>query len=184
MAQYALPISDVLTSGWTEQAGDGDAFDELDEGFGAGRGTGSGPDSRIVSGWRNTGSVGSGFSIRTQLASVTDPLDSTGHIFRSHSSKDLSGGRQVDLTIELFQGGTLKAEETFVDVTDAEITRTHTLTTGEADSITDYADLRIGTYGTQVGGGGPRDPLESAHEFECPDASPGGFAHSQGVIVG
>ena len=187
MAQFALPTSDTFVLGWAEGAGDGDAnhWDELDEGFGAGRGSGSGPDDATTY-WVNTGTKGSPFPLRNGLSSVTDPVGNTGHFIRSDCRKSASGGRQIDLTIKLYDPSTERAAETFVNVDDVWTAQTHTLTTGEADSIGAYGSLRMETYGTEVGGGGPRNPECSAHEFECPDApgGGGGFAHSQGVIVG
>ena len=187
MAQYALPEANSGTTDWSgfNHDGDGDWYDELDEGFGAGRGSGSGPDALSTS-W-DSGTNPTAKGIRTDLAAVTDPATNTGHIYRTQSQKGGgAGGQQIDITIRLFQGATEKASATFTDIGTVMTIRTDTLSAAEADSITDYSNLEIDTEANKVGGGGPRRGMESAHEFECPDppAGGGGFAHSQGVIVG
>jgi hypothetical protein len=52
MAQYGLPIADISLGDSGQCAGnsDGLAYNEFDEGFGAGRGSGSGPDDFTTSG--------------------------------------------------------------------------------------------------------------------------------------
>ena len=90
MTQYALPISDILVTNWVQGAGDGDgsAFDELDEGFGAGRGSGSGPDDATTY-WNCSGitATDTDSPLEERVSSVTDPVSSTGHIYRSRSRK-------------------------------------------------------------------------------------------------
>ncbi len=170
--QYALPDANVSTTAWVQEtaAGDDDAdwFDELDEGFGAGRGSGSGPDDPTTN-WR-TGNSPSSETITTGLASVTDPVGNTGHIIRTRNRKR-SGAKQLDLTIRLLQGGSqISAPVTWTDVGTTWTTRSDTLTATEADSITDYSALEIETSANAVGGGSPCQASESAHEFEVPDA--------------
>ncbi len=171
--QYTLPNGNDGTTNWTQGAGDsdGDWFDELDEGFGAGRGTGSGPDDDSTY-WISPTSPANEI-IGTTLASVTDPEVSTGHIVRSRNKKDTTGGRQIDILLRLKQSSTSIATATFTDIDTTWTTRSFTLTGGEADSITDYSLLRIETEAIAVGGGQGRNAWESAHEFECPDAGPG-----------
>lgn len=188
MVQYALPISTFNDVGWEEGAGDGggagDSWDELNEGHGAGRGSGSGPDAATTY-WRNTGTTGFTFGTQQNLGAVTDPVVHTGHIVRSQNRKHASGGRQIDITPRLQQEDTYVEGLNFPNVDNVWTVRSFTLTESRAATITDYTLLRQRTYGTPVGGGGPRDAEESAMEFECPDApAGGGFAHSQGVIVG
>ena len=179
MTQYALPDANLNTNSFTECVGDADSdwFDELDEGFGSGRGSGSGPDG-LTTVWESGGNP-QGETIETALSTVTDPAVSTGHIFRTNSGKydgrfdcdeGQVGGRAMDLVITLRQGGADIASATFTDIGGMG-TKTHTLTSGEADSITDYSDLEIESAFTTVGGGPSAHGLESAHEFECPDVA-------------
>ena len=194
MSQWALPIGNLWNTDaeWAQNTtnGDDDAdwFDELDEGFGAGRGSGSGPDD-VTTQWDTGVDAGGTFattnSIGTQLSSVTDPAVSTGHVFRTRNRKTVAAGQQVDIYSTLRETGsnTEIATQSEIDVDGSWTTRGKTLSASEADSITDYGDLRIGTYNDEVGGGQPRSTHESAHEFECPDASagpPASLPHQRG----
>lgn len=172
MPQFALPTTDALNDGWVEGAGDGDAdfFDELDEGFGAGRGTGSGPDD-ITTYWV-TPSNPAGLNLRTGLATIPDPLISSGHIVRTRNRKDAAGGRTIDLTIRLRQAGTIIATRVFPNIDEIWTTRTIALSTGEADAITDYSALQIETEADTTGTGAGRVAQESTHELETPSRTP------------
>lgn len=184
MTQYALPISDIATTNWAEGAGDGDgdAFDELDEGFGAGRGSGSGPDDSTTY-WLTTNEATNEIACGVQV--ITDPAVSTGHFVRTRARKNVSGGRQLDVTHRLRDPDGISTTVN-TNIPNLWITYPHTLTTGEADSIDGYATLEVQTQILENGGGSPRVGWCSAMEFECPDApgGGGGFAHSQGVFVG
>lgn len=181
MAQYALPIADEQTTGpWTQGAGDGDGsfFDELDEGFGAGRGSGSGPDDATTY-WVEGGD---GTVIETTLSSVTDPTVHTGHIVRTRNRKNSASGQQIDIFISLNEGAASRASTSFTNVDENWTTRTISLSTAQAGAITSYADLQILTRHDEVGGGQPRSTQESAHELEVPDA-PAGADVIQDVIM-
>jgi len=174
MAQYALPDSDVSELNWVQGAGDGDGdhFDELDEGFGAGRGSGAGPDDATT--YWNNNVANNTDPIRSTLSNVSDPSSSTGHILRSRGRKNAAAGKQYDHTQTLFQSSTTIAASTLVNITEVFTTITYTLTSGEADSITDYTLLEVSYFSTPVGGGSARVPHCSAQEFECPDAAAAG----------
>lgn len=171
-AQYALPDANNGTTNWTQGAGDGDGdwFDELDEGFGAGRGSGSGPDG-LTTRWESPNNPVNE-DIATALSTVTDPLVSTGHLYRTENRKSLVDGRQIDIVIELSESSTTIATQSFVDIGPVFTTRSDTLSAGEADAIGNYANLEIHTSANVVGGGPGREGWESAHEFECPDVAP------------
>lgn len=186
MAQYALPDANLGSTNWTQGVGsgddDGDWFDELDEGFGSGRGSGSGPDD-LTTHWEAPDNPIDEV-IATSLATVTDPVTSSGHIYRTRTKKDSGGGRQIDFTSNLLELGTVRATHFESAAASVWTTYATTLSGAEADAITNYANLEIETRAQQNGGGAPRSLDESAHEFECPDAGGGGgFAHSQAVIV-
>ena len=173
-AQYGLPDTDLATSNIAEGAGDGDGdvFDELDEGFGAGRGSGSGPDDATTY-WVTTSEAGQ--PTRMGLTNVTDPEVSTGHVIRMRTAKNVSGGRQLDALIQLYEGGSgTSATETFTDIDNIWTTRAHAVSESNADLISDYSAVEIYSEITEVGGGTPRIGWTSAHEFECPDAGGGG----------
>ena len=132
--------------------------------------------------------IGFGDRLNTNLSAVTDPEVSTGHLLRNHARKNNSGGRQIDIAIWFEQQTvpTLIGYTEWSNIDDVFTTRVFNLSAAQADSINNYSQLIQRTFGREVGGGGPRRPWESAQEFECPDppGGGGGFAHSQGVIVG
>jgi hypothetical protein len=86
-----------------------------------------------------------------QLGYLDDPLASTGHIVRYRFRKDVDLGDQIDLTVELRQGyinegtpGILIHSQANVAIGGtAWIAGTFTLSSTEADSITNYRDLFI-----------------------------------------
>ena len=170
MAQYSLPNADISIVGCTEVLGDGDgdAFDELDEGFGAGRGSGSGPDT--TSYWQSQTNP-AGDLIGDDTNTLTDPGVDTGHIARWRGRKNSNGGRQIDFLNSVRKGGlaTTIASVTESDVSGAWTTFTINLTTGEAANV-DYADIELRWEPDAVGGGPGRVGYLTAMEFECPDA--------------
>lgn len=173
MAQYALPISDVAKEfNWLELAGDGDAsaFDELDEGFGAGRGSGSGPDDATTA-WRENQGTGATAQIIMRLGAVTDPSSSSGHIYRTRNRKSAAGGKTVDLVTRLYQNGSEIRNDSVLNINEVWTTRAYTLSSTEADSITDYSLLEISSEFNISGSGAGRQLQESAMEFECPDVA-------------
>lgn len=169
MAQYALPDADGFRTGWSEGAGDGDGahFDEMDEGFGAGRGSGSGPDG-ATSYWTNDGSLE--LQIVCAIAEFTDPGANSVSVIRFEWRKDSSGGRQVDMTGTIHDPSTARATAIETNVGATFVTAAHTLSSAEEASL-DYVSQNLRVEGAEVGGGGPRDPECSAMEFEGPDVA-------------
>jgi hypothetical protein len=171
MTQYALPASDISKTSWTQLAGDndGDAFDELDEGFGAGRGSGSGPDDAATV-WQTDATNSVTRTIECALAAITDPGVATGHIIRARIAKSATGPATLEYVLSLYQGTTLIASSpsTAHDAT-TYATLEYTLSEAEAAAITDYTALRLRLVGT-LGAGNNRRARVSTLEFECPNA--------------
>jgi len=120
---------------------------------------------------------------RVNIASLTDPVSSTGHIIKFRAQATGSGGGAEKIQMRLYEGGTLRATSSKISITRASFNAyTDTLDATEADSITDYTDLRIEIEADTV----DTDELLEVSEifFEIPDASAGGFTHSQSVIIG
>ena len=147
MPQTLRPSTDLLDGSWI--GSDGDAIDNFllvssddatDSDFCECALT---PDSDIAA-W--------------ELASGEDPLVNTGHIMRIRLQKNDVGGALVEFIGELRQGylseaaqGTLIA--TAVNDTDVDnifTTVVYTLTAGEADAITNYADLDVRVRSNQT----------------------------------
>lgn len=82
------------------------------------------------------------------LETLTDPASSSDHIVRYRARKQAAGD-PIDLTVSLMQGATQIAAWTETALATSWSTVTRTLTGGEADAITDYADLRLRFSATQ-----------------------------------
>jgi hypothetical protein len=145
MPQFARPSTDTTRDNWTEDdGGTTSIYDQIDE---------SSVDDAdyIMTGLAPTNDV-----YVTKFTALEDPLSSSGHIVRYRIGKNTTGGAQIDFTVELRQGytnegsqGTLIKQWTHSNV-DALTTQTQTLSAGEADSITDYADLYLRIVANQA----------------------------------
>jgi hypothetical protein len=123
--QYARPIADILVGSW----GTTPLWDKLDE---------VAPDdatTQVQSANRPTNDT---FEVR--LSSVTDPQSSSGHVVRIR----MYGNTSHTWSAYLYQGATLiKTLVSGAVPPSSYITNSYMLTAGEADSITNYADLRV-----------------------------------------
>ena len=116
-------------------------------------------------------------SYEVSVNTVTDPLTGVDHIirFRFAQTDDgvvSSGGTDSSLSVYLYQGVTLIASFLSFTPLTTWATRTETLTTTEANTITDYTNLRL-RFDYVGGGGSPtnrRGVGLSWAELEVPDA--------------
>lgn len=147
MAQFGRPSTDTTRDNWEEDDGTTTSiFDQIDEA--------SADDADYI----RTGLVPTSDVYVTQLTSITDPLQSTGHTVRFRYRKDSAGGAQIDLTVQLRQGyvnegspGTLIAATTLTNIDGSAWTAGSIALSGaEADAITNYADLFLRFVGNQV----------------------------------
>lgn len=77
-----------------------------------------------------------------QLSPAVDPGVHTNHVFAYRYRKlAVLGTRQINLTVTLFSGATQIAQWVHTDIGTSWVTSTQTLTSGEAASIADYADM-------------------------------------------
>ena len=170
MAQYAVPVADISKTDWSQRAGDGDgdAFDELDEGIDSGV-----PDDDTTA-WQ-TGFLNNGETrtIECTLGSVTDPGVHTGHIFKIRARASGSTGVNRAGVIYVYQGTTLISTSDSTTFNLAYATKTHTISEAEAGNITDYTDLRIRAVFTWGTAGTARSIIITGMEAEFPDASAG-----------
>jgi hypothetical protein len=103
-----------------------------------------------------------------KLASLTDPVSSSGHIIYARAAVGSGSGAGEVLVWRLYQG------EVLVGGTSAAVSRTtittysYTLSAGQADSITDYTDLRIQLIADSMGYGEWIRVYDAW--MECPDA--------------
>ena len=119
---------------------------------------------------------------RVNIASLTDPEVGTGHVIRGRGRATGSGGGEK-IRVALFEGGTERALSGKITLNRVTFQAfSFTLSEVQADTITDYTDLRIEIRSDTVGG---TENLEVSEVFfEVPDAPTGGFAHSQAVVIG
>ncbi len=85
------------------------------------------------------------------LGALTDPVSSAGHIVRYRYAKEPASANQMDLTVQLRQGSsTVIASATHTNIGDSIVSGEFTLSGTEANSITNYSDLRLRFIGNQV----------------------------------
>lgn len=80
--------------------------------------------------------------MEVKLSGLLDPNLSSGHIIRYMLAKNLTGGERIDATVQLVEGTTVRETWTHEDV-DPETEYQQILSSGVADSIVDYTDLRL-----------------------------------------
>ncbi len=120
--QLARPVSDVTAGTWTASTGS-DLYAMLDE-------TVASDADYIVTTAASTCEVA--------LGSVSDPASSGGHVVRYRISANTGG-----ITVRLRQGTTTIAAWTHNPAPSSLTTYAQTLSGAEADSITDYAALKL-----------------------------------------
>ena len=164
MVQIALPTSTVSNS-WTIVGGI-QAHLVIDEGVSSHNGD---TDKLHTNGDNNSDG---------HLGDPTDPGVSTGHIIRAvarYSNAMLGQARDVD--VQLRQGASTLIATLAISsgsLTTSYQTFSYTLSGAEADSITDYSDLR---YRLDAGTGiSNKNVHVTAIELEVPDPG-GGYAH-------
>jgi hypothetical protein len=122
--QFARPDVDITDGAWLASTGSSDLYTCIDEA--------SYNDTDYIF----TRSLG---TTAISLSSLDDPSTSSDHIIRYRAKGDGS----TDLIVRLKQGTTTIATWTETNVATSETTFSHTLTSGEADSITDYSNLTV-----------------------------------------
>lgn len=146
MAQFARPTADAVVGSWEDEGGATTAlFESIDEATPS--------DADFV-----TSEVApSSSAYATDLGTIEDPQSSSNHVVRYRYQKDSAAGAQINLDVELRQGyvdegtlGTLIASNSHTDIANGWTDGSITLSSGEADSITDYSDLQLRFVANQV----------------------------------
>lgn len=140
--QYARPASDGAVVGWVAVPAGGSLASKIDESVL--------DESDYI---ESPAGPTSGSTFRVKLGSVSPPGSTSGHRVSVRMAKSAAGGQQVDVTFRLVQGAnTLIRTWTVVNISEAMTTYTlGDLTTGEAASITNYADLYLEGYAVGAG---------------------------------
>lgn len=133
MPQFARPSADTVRTAWTDQAGGTTTiYTTIDEV--------SASDADYI----KTSAPPGANEFETLLTSVTDPVSSTGHVMRWRRRKQpASGSNDVTITVRLLQGTTQITSQSDPTIPGTFTDTSYTLSGAEADSITNYADLRL-----------------------------------------
>jgi len=102
------------------------------------------------------------------LTDISDPSTGLGHVMRYTYRKHNSGGRTMALQVRLLQGTTARATRTHLNISSLWVQADEVLTVAEADSISDYTDLRFEFQFTATGTGFSRSGGISWAELEIP----------------
>ncbi len=102
-------------------------------------------------------------------STVTDPVTDENHILRWLFNKSNTGGRTIEVWLELRQGATVITTRNFMLVSNFFMDDIYTLTPTEADSITDYSDLNFRWYAERTGTGAARRLQVFWAEFRVPN---------------
>lgn len=149
-AQKVQPTADSVDGAWLNESGSNtNLFASVDEATAS--------DSDYIT----SEAAPSSSKVRLKLdPGLLDPGGSssgTDHILHWRPFKDQAAGAQINMTIQLFQGGgdvlgagTSIASFNRLDVSNTPTTFDETLSAGQADSITDYGDLYVEITANQV----------------------------------
>lgn len=162
MVQYARPDSDITKGNWDDPNGNNNdvLFDDIDEVVASDADYIESPDNPSA----EVCEVG--------LSDVDDPLGNTDHFVRIRYQAPESGGggpADIDFTIALMEGAVERAswiEQPNPPSVWATVEKT--LSSGEADSITDYTDLRLRFTANKTGGARTTNIDVSWAELEVP----------------
>ncbi len=141
MVQIARPDSDISQGGWSLEgsAAEGTVWESLDE-------------VTANDGVDYIESLAADDTCEVGLSNVTDPGGNTGYWLRLQIRGEGSGGPER-CAIALFEGATQRAISGNFTSRAAWALQSYQLTTGEADSITAFTDLRIKLISDNLGGG-------------------------------
>lgn len=160
MTQTGLPNSDVSDGRWLNSAGNNtNLYSYIDE-------AAAYNDSDYI---HVTDEWGSTDICTVGLGDITDPSSAALHKFTVRS-KEHGGAQSVELTVTLLQNTTGIATGSTYQPGTSYANVTTTLTAAQANSITDYNDLRLKIQAVDQGGMGTQTSVTWAY-FECPDAS-------------
>lgn len=152
MAQFALPMLDIVINGWTAEGGPTDLYDAINES--------TADDSDYIE------TIGDD-TAEVALTTPTDPEVATGHIIHFRIQGNGSGGPER-CEAHLYEGANLRASSGTRTSRAAWSTETYTLSAAEANSITAYTDLRLRFVASNMGD--PETMWVSWAQLEVPDA--------------
>jgi len=150
MVQIANPDSTVTASTWQTESASSTLHPSINDGS----------NSTYITD-TNFGSPG---QCEVGLSDLTDPVSSSDHTIYISGMYVNFGPQSV--TVYLYQGGSIRAQSS-ISLTNSFAGYSYTLNASEANSITDYTDLRF-----RFTAGSANYAIEVSHaRFEVPDAA-------------
>lgn len=138
MVQQALPTSDVTDGLWTAEGGPSNHYECLDGSTAS--------DADYIE------DIGNNTVAEVGLGTVTDPEGNVDHIIRWRFQSNTAGGSPERIEVHLYEGGTIRASSGTRSSRDAWSDETYTLSSGEADALTAYDDLRLRIESSNLAG--------------------------------
>jgi hypothetical protein len=170
VAQYGLPDADHANDAqWIQGAGDGDGdhFDELDEGI-----DGGSPDDSTTY-WITSGLDGTARRIRCKIDEPTDPGGNSGYYGRIRVAKDVVDGKTIQIGVDVYNTWTLRWNGVSSNFNNTSYTDFDDQASGaEADALT-FTDIVVSASAIEGGAGAERELACTAVEFECPSVAGG-----------
>lgn len=182
---WAIPTANCASSNINFGAGsnDGNAWNDLDDGFGAGRGSGAVDDAttyyKSIDGPTNATLDLTSAGIYAQHPAGKGFIN-WGVLSMRHA-KSASSGQQIDITVSFgFSGGACNSNPTAESVSATNITNTWTTTQNGFNAstlvvggvtISNWSNAFLQTLCNKVGGGSARACWISAVELQVPDVS-------------
>jgi len=151
MTQYARPDADISTGGWSTAP----LYASIDET--------SYSDADAISGPNK----GDG-TCEIRLSDAIDPQTGSSHVLRVRGYENGTPVTGINLNVKLYQGATL-IKDWLPTWTGSYASYELTLSVAEADTITDYTDLRVQFVQDYIAGAQGRSYV-SWFEFALPDA--------------
>ena len=162
MTQYARPDADVSNDGsWQNASAGSELYSSIDES--------STDDTDYVTAQPSGGAE----TFVVTLSNVSDPSSAADHKVYYRASDD-SGG-DAELVITLKQGSTSIASSTNSSISASITAYNFTLSSTEANNISDYDDLKLSFAGDDPDSMGIALVITQAW-FQCPDTGGGGGA--------
>jgi hypothetical protein len=161
MPNFARPDSDVTKGNWDDPNGNNNdvLYDDIDEEVAS--------DADYIQSPNDP----SAEVCEIGLSDVDDPVGNVDHYVRYRYQKNETGGgspADIDVVVRLLEGAVERASWTHLDISASWADAEQPLSSGEADSITDYTDLRLEFSADKSAGNRTSWAEVSWAEFEVP----------------
>ena len=132
------PVSDLVVGNWTSTP----LYQKLQKGT----------DNTVTYIASKSLDTGQSDTFQVGLSALPTPPSRTGHKVHVYARKSSSGGRYVDLYVYLYQGSTLIAQASWLNISENWGDYVLELSESQADAITDYSNLSVMVTASVAGG--------------------------------